>query len=99
MLVSRTDGEVRVREAEPPVASRAWFMTFYREEQDIGGEKYDQTRLLMEFDCQARRLRWLTSDYLKSGRRVGSPGEAVDWQYVFPETVGESMWEGICSES
>ncbi len=99
MLVSRTDEEVRVREAEPPVASRAWFMTFYRQDQDFGGEKYDQTRLLMEFDCQDQKLRWLTSDYLKNGRRVGSPGGAVDWQYVFPETVGESMWEGVCSPS
>ena len=99
ILVSRTDEEVRVREAEPSAASRTWFMTFYRESQDIGGDKYDQTRLLMEFDCQDRRLRWLTSDYLKSGRRVGSPGDAVDWQYVFPETAGESMWEGICSGS
>ena len=99
MPVSRTDEEVQVREAQSSMAGRAWFMTFYRENQDIGGEKYDQTRLLMEFDCQERRLRWLTSDYLRSGRRVGSPGAAVDWQYVFPETAGEMMWEGICSGS
>ena len=72
-------------------------MTFYRESQDLGDEKYDQSRSLNEFDCQDQKLRFLVSEYLKTGRSVFSSTDEGDWQYVIPETVGESMWEEICS--
>jgi hypothetical protein len=94
MLGKSTDGatyylDVRTAELPPRDSAHLWIRT--------AGKKQTQN-LAFEIDCSAKQLR-VNSDvvYDSSGKLVDSSESSGDWQRIIPDTIGEQVYHGACS--
>ena len=84
-----------------PGIFRVWVKDKYRPSHVFAdGTRAADVTTLLEFDCDARRYRFLkSSGYDLEGNLVSSEGrgEAAVWQMAVPETVGELNLDRVCA--
>lgn len=94
------DNNTTFGDADSRTGNRAWFETRFTKPQKTGdGKFYNTTKTLEEIDCSGKRRRILTITwYSKSGNSIGSYTPSyVEWRYVIPGTVGESVYKFVCN--
>ena len=100
VLVSIDSDITMFGDADSRTDNRAWFETRYAKPQTIGdGKFFNRTKSLEEMDCSGKRRRILTiTAYSKSGNSIGSDTPSyVEWHYIIPGTLGESMYKFVCN--
>jgi tetratricopeptide (TPR) repeat protein len=62
--------------------------------------KKQSTLLAFDMDCKGRRINPVSSaSYDSEGKLQGSSEENSGWQPVFPDSIGEQLYNGTCSRS
>ena len=99
--LSFNDDGVTYGDVDSRTHNRAWFEERYKKPQKYLNNKFIiQMKSLREMDCSNRRYRILTfAVYSKSAKLVDSytPPYGSKWEYVFPETSGEYMYNFVCN--
>lgn len=95
-----SDNTTMFGDADSRTGNRAWFETRHAKPQKHSNGKFFNTgKALVEMDCSGKRHRFLTGMlYSESGTPISSytPSYAK-WDYVIPDTVGESMYKFVCN--
>jgi uncharacterized protein YtpQ (UPF0354 family) len=64
------------------------------------GKKYENihhTIMLDEINCSDKKVRTLSfSDYSRGGKAIRSGSFSGEWNYFFPESVTEALYEVVC---
>ena len=64
-----------------------------------GFENYDHEMELEEVDCSAKRIRLLSSVFYDTrGNVIDSFSGKGEWDHVVPESIGEAIYESMCSK-
>ncbi len=84
---------------------RVWVRWDWREKgkldmvKDFGKimENLSHSKLLIEMDYVEKKDHWLSwIDYDHKGKIINSFSSPSEWDFVTPETVGESLYEAVC---
>jgi hypothetical protein len=81
--------------------SKIWsLMDFTNPEKNVAGNGYSSTVTLWLYDCKGSTHRFLSAtQYDKNmggGKVINQVPEAKDWEYVVPNTVGETIGKIAC---
>jgi len=64
---------------------------------DSSTSAYSYIEQNYEIDCSGKKIKSLSGNtYNKLGNVIYSAGEQ-DWQSVIPETIGETLYNGMCA--
>lgn len=80
------------------VSRRAWMRFDYLEPKRISATEFLTQISLYEADCAEGRIRTLTSNYYadRKMKEMVRSTDALDWNYVAPDTVGADILGAIC---
>ena len=60
-------------------------------------EKLSYIKQSVEVNCLEKKDRWLSwIDYDNKGKMINSFSSPSEWDFVTPESVGESLYEAVC---
>jgi tetratricopeptide (TPR) repeat protein len=64
--------------------------------RSLGGDESPYTLLGFELNCRANQIRAVSSASYNAGGQIIGSGEGGRWGSVFPETIGETLYNGSC---
>jgi tetratricopeptide (TPR) repeat protein len=85
--------DVKSAEFSSDGPARFWIKT-------INTNQKKETRTEYEVDCKARRLSSTSMvEYDPRGKVVNSSDVGSGWQRIVPDTIGEQLYNGVCSQT